>query len=254
MCRLAHAAFFLVAVVSLHWNYVVLYCSLLGTTLHLLALYLLWRRADCLHISTSRSWLRFVSANGVVAMVSVIDAGLIALTRVDVQCKLNSSSNLAGQQRLYCGLSPAVLHSLSNQTTQIFQFIVVFFMLLVLADSHAVLVGGLCVLVYSATSLSAIDPVEDAFREISGHMDLLILVAVYAISVKAKLQMVKFKGMSINDNEASDHVVQEQGLRGRSESTCELVSRAAANQAVCTTFGVQDAAARANPEHSDDVL
>lgn len=250
VCRLAHSVFCVVAVFTFHWDSTVLFCSMIGTALYLFGLCLAWRCAD----SSSPRWPRCVSAFGVVAIVTVIDAGLIALTRYDVRCKFKFAimPEIPGQgQYIHCPADPKLVHALSYQTTQVFQFFVLFFIVFVLKDSHTLPVGGLCVLFYSAVSLTATTPEDDFPHMILDHTDLILLGIVSTFSVIAKSKMAKSKGMLIDVLEKqSSHVVHEKVLRCKAEFTCEqLASRAIANQPVNTTSGGQDVAVRTNPDN-----
>lgn len=262
ICRLAHISLCVVGIAFAEWNYFIMYCSILGTLFYVMAVYLAWRW----DVGTPCCLPSCISPQRVVAMAMVIDSGLVAMTRVDVQRalarSLNSDDQLFGniaslqcdelQTRASCG---HLLHWQSQTTTQIFQFIIFYLMVFVLTDSQSLPIGGLCVLVYSAISLAASFNPESKV-ELLSRIDLHILMPAYAISVIAKYKMVESKKLLIDVLEKQkNNVVQEKVLRCQAEFTCEqLACHATGHSRGCVMFGAQDATAHADPDDTIDAV
>jgi len=134
--------------------------------------------------------------------------------------------------------------------TQVFQFVLMYFVLFVLKASHALLVGGLCITIYSTITLVASSTFE--VFSLTAHVDLLLLTFVYAISLFAKYNMMLSKRTlcELLDKQ-KENMVQEKVLRCQAEFTCErLASQRAAEQAGYKCYDIEEAVAQPDPEES----
>jgi len=252
--RFLHILAYVIAMQILSWNYFSFYCSVLGTVCQAVAVFLVWRweRESIPHCLTWCSPFLAVGA------ALVLDAGLIAMTRLDVQHWILSfvpgigeivGPEIACDVGFHLGGCQQQLQSNSVSTSQVLLFILSYFVILVLRDSHSSLVSGLCFTVYTATAIIASCFSEAAF-DVAKYIDLWTLVPTLVISAIAKYKMTASKRLLMDFlAKQNKNVVQEKVLRCQAEFTCEqMASQFATNQVGAHPSDLEYAAAKATQD------
>jgi len=253
ICRFLHILAYVIAMQILSWTYFPLYCSALGTVCQAVAVFLVWRWER----ESIPRCLTWCSPSLAVGAALVLDAGLIAMTRLDVQHWILSfvpgigeivGPEIACDVGFHLGGCQQQLQSNSVSTSQVLLFILSYFVILVLRDSHSLLVSGLCFIVYAAMVLTASCTFEVEFK-LTTHIDLWSLVPFLVINVIAKYKITASKRLLMDFVEKQKkNVVQEKVLRCHAEFTCEQMASQFASNQVAGKPSDLDAPAQATPD------
>jgi len=256
ICRFLHILAYIIAMQILSWGHFPLYCSVLGTVCQAVAVFLVWRWEHA-SIPRCQTWCSPSTAMGIAL---VLDTGLIAMTRLDVQHFILSLAPGIDQMvgpSIKCDLDShlrqcqQLLQAHSVSTSQVLLFTVTYFVILVLRDSHSLLVSGLCFVVYTATVLTASCASEVTF-ELTAHIDLWSLVPTLVVSVIAKHKMAASNRLLMNLSEKQNtKLMQEKVVPCQAEFTSEqMVSQSDSNY----VFGKpSDSEAKSSHMHSPNL-